>query len=422
MSKNETLVHEEPKKGIGDLSLIQKINGHLLRNFHSMDSERYFQARVLMILHLSIIGFLPLAILISNNSPLLDQLMWGIIILSIASIVALQYGHVTLVSIGSFTGMGLLASAIPYSMPLYHNHDVYVLATSHIFIIIVSSLISQKRGYTHFTTIMGIVYILAEFFTRALPHSTERYLNANNYIICLLLVTLTGFITSSTMKRKQVLVNLVTERSADLEKSLKEKEILLNEIHHRVKNNLNVAISLLRMQMNQPGASADLAVALQDSINRLYSMALVHERLYAGKDFSAIEFKPYIMSILSSVLRSYEDQGVAFQVEVSDRLSIELDRAIPCALILNELVTNVFKHAYPGLNRGTARVLFVSAGENYELSVSDSGVGMPQDGIRNSASLGMRVVSLLTEQLGGTLAVETGSGTAITITFPQIAA
>jgi len=207
-----------------------------------------------------------------------------------------------------------------------------------------------------------------------------------------------------------------------LKQSLEEKEILLHEVHHRVKNNLNVAISLQRMQIRNLDPSNEAVSALQESVGRLNSMALVHERLYAAGNLKAVEFKPYIVAICSAVVHSFQKPNIKFVVNVEDGFSIELTRAVPCGLILNELITNVCNHAFPGDSAGIAEITFtLSVANQVTLTVRDEGVGISDQVDRSSQSLGLHLISLLTEQLAGDLDIQGDShGTTVTINFPLL--
>jgi len=218
-----------------------------------------------------------------------------------------------------------------------------------------------------------------------------------------------------------VIVRDVTERNnaeAQIRQSLQEKEVLLKEVHHRVKNNMQVISSLLSLQGEQITDPAALT-SFRDSQNRVRSMALVHEKLYRSESLASIDFSEYVKDLMASLKRSYMLSDVDVNVQTDD-LRLGVDTAIPCGLIINELVSNALKHAFKGRARGTVNVRINRNGlGKTTVRVQDDGNGLPPDfNFRQSGSLGMQLVSMLTEQIGGSLDVDTSEGTCFTITFP----
>jgi PAS domain S-box-containing protein len=219
-----------------------------------------------------------------------------------------------------------------------------------------------------------------------------------------------------------VIVRDVTERNnaeAQIRQSLQEKEVLLKEVHHRVKNNLQVISSLLSLQGEQITDPAALT-SFRDSQNRVRSMALVHEKLYRSESLASIDFSEYVEDLMVSLKHSYMISDVEVSVQTDD-LRLGVDTAIPCGLIINELVSNALKHAFKGRERGTVNVR-INRNRHGETTVhvQDDGNGLPPDfDCRQSSSLGMQLVTMLTEQIGGTLSVHVNGGTAFDITFPS---
>ena len=205
--------------------------------------------------------------------------------------------------------------------------------------------------------------------------------------------------------------------------SLREKEVLLKEIHHRVKNNLQIISSLLYLQESRI-ESQSARVAIQDSRNQVLSMALVHEDLYRSKDFSHIEFGGYLQRLVGRLLAAYRSEGDIRFVPVTQPLSLEVNQAIPCGLIVNELCTNVLRHAFPRgmiFEKKELRVeLARKDGDRVMLSVEDTGVGIPPEVDPETAgTLGMQIVSRLARQLQGRLRMSRGpQGTRLEIEFP----
>jgi two-component sensor histidine kinase len=203
--------------------------------------------------------------------------------------------------------------------------------------------------------------------------------------------------------------------------SLKEKEMLLKEIHHRVKNNLQVISSLLYLQSQNIVDKPSLEMFL-DSRNRVRSMALVHERLYQSRDLARVDFAEYIRNLVSYLFRSYEVHSnvIKQKINIAD-VSLGIDAAVPCGLILNELVSNSLKHAFPDGTAGEIRIGLSSDNDKFTLMVSDNGVGFPKDlDLRNTQSLGLQLVNTLVDQLEGTIELDRSGGTAFEITFTEL--
>ncbi|GEM_PF-868224 len=207
-----------------------------------------------------------------------------------------------------------------------------------------------------------------------------------------------------------------------VKKSLKEKEVLLKEIHHRVKNNMQVILSLLRLQSSQVTDKNSLEI-LKSSQNRIRTMALVHEKLYQSEDLANIDFGDYIKSLTTNLFHTYMNSSLKVEVNVkAEKIPIEINYAIPCGLIVNELVTNSLKYAFPPSWKGEGRidiVLRLIDKEDVELIVQDNGIGIPEDiNLRESKSMGLSLVHILGEdQLGGRIEVERNGGTKFKIRF-----
>jgi two-component sensor histidine kinase len=201
----------------------------------------------------------------------------------------------------------------------------------------------------------------------------------------------------------------------------REKEVLLQEIHHRVKNNLQIITSLLRMQSRavQDPAFID---ALRECQNRVASMALIHDKLYRARDLARVSFPEYVRDLTSNILTSYALPARSVRVKLDiDDLSLSLDCAVPCGLILNELMSNCLKHAFPVGHSGTVHVGFHAKGaEELCLVVQDDGVGMPADvDLEHTSSLGWRLIRALVQQLDGVVQCRTAGGTLVEIRFAR---
>ncbi|MBI5632349.1 MAG: PAS domain S-box protein [Nitrospirae bacterium] len=210
--------------------------------------------------------------------------------------------------------------------------------------------------------------------------------------------------------------------------SLKEKEILLQEIHHRVKNNMQVIASLLDLQLGYVGDRQPQEI-FSDIKNRIKSMALVHEKLYRSNDLSKIDFRDYLGTLIDNLYRFYNisTDRVVLHLDVGD-IAIGIDTAIPCGLIVNELVTNSLKYAFPGDRTGDVSVSLREiaeegeGGRRYELTVKDNGVGIPETFVlKDMKTLGLYLVTTLVEhQLQGSIELNRMSGTDFSIRFREL--
>lgn len=212
------------------------------------------------------------------------------------------------------------------------------------------------------------------------------------------------------------------QANEQIKASLKEKEILLREIHHRVKNNMQIISSLLKLQSKYI-KEEKYRVLLEESQNMIRSMSLIHEKLYNSHDMSRIDFKEYINDLVNSLFRSYGINTSVIKSRINiENVSLGMDFAIPCGLIINELVTNSLKHAFPDGRKGDIKITFSKNNENiYELFVGDNGVGISEDiDIGNTQSLGLRLVTMLVnDQLEGEIDSKQNNGTKFRITFKE---
>ena len=215
----------------------------------------------------------------------------------------------------------------------------------------------------------------------------------------------------------------ITERKRAEERigaSLKEKEVLLQEIHHRVKNNLQVISSLLKLQSRKIGDER-CAEMLNESQNRVKTMALIHEKLYQAEDLARIDLGGYIKSLMRGLFIAYGPEAgrIAPRIEVED-IRLGVNYAMPCGLVINELVSNSLKHAFPDGKKGEIRIVMRRIeGDEVELVVSDNGIGIPESlEFGNPESLGLRLVTMLVEdQLGGQVELDRTEGTRFQIRF-----
>jgi PAS domain S-box-containing protein len=214
-----------------------------------------------------------------------------------------------------------------------------------------------------------------------------------------------------------------TKRAEEMVRaSLLEKELLLKEIHHRVKNNLQITSSLLRLQVAKT-TDDGARQTLRESQDRIRSIALVHEMLYRAQDLSRVSFADYVRALVLQLFRSYNVVGrrVGHVVQI-DRVELGIDVAVPYGLIVNELVANALKHAFPEGRAGEIQITMKAEPSHYVLTVRDDGVGMPPSlDWKHADTLGLQLVRALAAQLDGRLEVEVevGRGTAVTLTVSR---
>jgi len=198
-----------------------------------------------------------------------------------------------------------------------------------------------------------------------------------------------------------------------LKKSLEEKEILLREVHHRVKNNMQIISSILRMQSRNI-QDEQLRMILQESQNRIHSMALIHENLYSNEGLSDVRFDNYIKSLVGNISRTFnsQQQRVKFKYQI-ESTNLPMDIAIPCGLIINELVSNSLKYAFANTDHGVITIGFSKTdGNKYSLIVEDNGVGISEDfDIKKTKSLGMKIIHTLVKQIDGVISSDFTKGT-----------
>ena len=203
--------------------------------------------------------------------------------------------------------------------------------------------------------------------------------------------------------------------------SLKEKEVLIKEIHHRVKNNLQIISSLLKLQSGYIKDKEALEM-LGESRNRIQSMAIVHQKLYQSKDLSKIDFSEYIRHLLAHLFQVYkvDNNTIALRIHAQN-IKIGVDTAIPCGLIINELVSNSLKHAFPDGRKGNIEIEMKELNPgNFVLEVSDDGIGFPKElDFRNTLSLGLQLIITLAEQLDGTIDKQNVNGTRFILKFNE---
>jgi two-component sensor histidine kinase len=205
-----------------------------------------------------------------------------------------------------------------------------------------------------------------------------------------------------------------------LKSSINEKDILLKETHHRVKNNMQVIHSLLNLQTHY-AKNEEAVNVLKESQNRVKSMGIIHEKLYKSSDHSKIDFSDYVKSLTADLLDSYDVIGTIFPVIEIEDIKFNMETAVLCGLIINELISNSLKHAFPNNKTGEVRVSLKLIGNRYQLIVSDNGIGFPDEiDFKNTESLGLQLVNNITGQLDGEIDLDRSAGTKVTISFDDL--
>ena len=199
------------------------------------------------------------------------------------------------------------------------------------------------------------------------------------------------------------------------------RNILLKEIHHRVKNNLQVISSLLSMQADK-ATDKNVIESLTDSQNRVKSIALVHEKLYQSKSLDQIEYGDYLNKIVMHLFDTYNVNPSQISCTIhAENIFVDINQAVPCSLIINEMLTNSLKYAFPGGRKGEITIDFTTDGKNYILTYHDNGIGIPEGvTFERAESLGMKLIYGLTQQLNGTVILTAGRRDNLHVTFPCI--
>jgi two-component system, sensor histidine kinase PdtaS len=250
--------------------------------------------------------------------------------------------------------------------------------------------------------------------------------------VVIILVLLLGLVFVALSSRRQSIKanqELQTQKLAIEEKnvlisqSLGEKEALLKEIHHRVKNNLQIISSLLNLQSASLEDSSALE-AIKEGQNRVKSIALIHQKLYQTEDLSRVDFQEYCEQLVSFLQSAFKQSGKSIEAKVeANSIQLDIDTAVPLGLIINELVTNAYKYAFINQDIGVIQINLRKKGTGLQLTIRDSGVGMPASfELAKAKSLGMKLVNILSRQLKGSAQWENDRGAVFLINFKESAA
>jgi len=312
---------------------------------------------------------------------------------------------------------GLASGTFLYHFPMilaiafvFDYHEEKALMLFHFFLPLTLLLVNVATKYSLFSS----HYLTAE--------DKELMFMFNLIFSCSSIGFFMYLTVSNNIKENGIFQQRIDERRASeqaIQAALNEKEILLAEIHHRVKNNLAVIASLFNLQIHSI-ENEEAKSILTDSRNRVKSMALIHDSLYNSEKLSEIDFAKYTTELIAEIHSSYPSlaNNIKLTTSISD-VTLNVNSAIPCGLILNELLTNCYKHAFKGRTQGTIEV-FLSKNEEQliNLKVKDDGVGLKADYDKND-SLGMVVINSLCDQLDGNCKYSVDNGTTFTMEFKQ---
>ncbi len=313
-------------------------------------------------------------------------------------------------------------------------HDVYYRTDRDGLITIISPSVKTQAGYDP-SDVIGLP--VTDFYPdpderETFNQNLKQYGYVNDYELQLLAKD--GRVIDVSASSKIVLgkngkpmgveglLRDITDRKraeAEIKASLKEKEVLLQEIHHRVKNNMQIISSLLNLQSSKVKDS-DVVGMFQESRDRIRAMALIHEKLYQSKDLAQVNLAQYIESLYLHLYHMYRVDTKKVQLDRHiDEIFLDINTALPIGLVINELVSNALKHAFPNGSQGVICLELSSLDtEKYCLIVRDNGVGLPQGvDINNPDTLGMQLVYDLVAQIGGIITIETGDGTTFQVDF-----
>ena len=234
-------------------------------------------------------------------------------------------------------------------------------------------------------------------------------------------VTSALFSDSKGQTKSSMIIRDITDRKKaqdELKQTINEKNVLLQEIHHRVKNNLAIISSMMYMQAATTQEKG-VQEALTTTQNRIKSIALVHEKLYQNELFSAIPFDEYIRKLSENLSESIKlpDHNINLEYDTQP-VKLNLNQIIPAGLLLNEILTNAFKHAFAGRTDGTISISLKNNNNIIQLQVADNGIGMPDEATRDQSGLGTRIIENLADQLNGTLFTHSDHGTCVSVEFP----
>jgi len=279
------------------------------------------------------------------------------------------------------------------------------------------------RNFVHFVFKEDVEYVLEQFEknTRGGPDPIEcRIVTKSGDLKWIRSSARPIFFNDQFLGLQGVMSDITEQKRVEdeIKASLREKEAMMREIHHRVKNNLQIVSSLLRLQ-SRSIRSKTLKDTFEIAQNRIKSMALIHEVLYLSENLDKINFSDYIKRITNHLFSMFSRKAKEIQLELDvGEYYLDIDKAIPCGLIINELVSNAFKHAFPNGESGKIQVQLNNNLDRYTMVVRDTGVGFPDDvDTGNTETLGLQLVNDLVKQIDGSYEMQIDGGTTFKIIF-----
>lgn len=258
--------------------------------------------------------------------------------------------------------------------------------------------------------------------TEAKQKTFRAYLISGVVMLIAIIVFL--FINNNNVKKRESELQIKNEhiwlQNQQIENTLKEKELLIQEIHHRVKNNLQIISSMLSLQSDKINDER-ISHLLKDARQRIASMALTHQMLYQKQTLSSVSMKEYVETLVKQIAGSYETPHIQLTQKIEcENKRLDLDTAIPLGLLINELLTNAYKHAFVGRTNGEISVQLKQLHKDCFLIVKDNGVGLPPEAEKNNSSLGMELIHILAEQLDASCFIARENGTSFTIRLKDL--
>ena len=303
-------------------------------------------------------------------------------------------------------------------------HDIVIVAYPAI--LVLSMLIMGKREFIVLTVInlLAILWLtLGAKYGLFIPREHDAG-TFDDFVVVgtiILVAALFSYLSSDSLKKAldhaQSEIEERIKIEAELKTSLKEKNSLLQEIHHRVKNNLSIICSLLNLQ--QAMSRQNVEDAYKEIKHRIMTMALVHEQLYRSEDLSHISMPGYVRQLAQQLMSVYDQKNQIEVIQQIDALIFDIQTAMPCGMIFNELITNAFKHAFQNRRTGRLELILKSVEDRCLLAVKDDGPGLPWKKLpEEPKSLGLSLISILTRQLEGKLSLMSEEGASVQIEFP----
>lgn len=306
------------------------------------------------------------------------------------------------------------------------------------FIIFFAGITSYRKGIKHAKLFViawsiflfgVIIYVLKDFGILPYNDITCNAIQIGSaFEIILITIALAQKMNDFKEEKERLQINsindliekekVILEQNKALEERNKEKEIMLKEIHHRVKNNLAVVSGILQVQASY-SSDKNLKQILTECTNRIKSMGLIHESLYQYENLSGIDFGVYLNTLTGEIRNSYPDATKNIELHLNiEKTELELTTAIPCGLLVTEVLTNIYKHAFSGLESGTIKITFRKTGKEFELIIKDNGIGIDDQKLTGTNGLGMSLIKAFSSQLGGRYSFTNAEGSEFKIVFP----